>query len=1505
MILFTADVLCESCSQFDLPPSYIILYPPKAIVSTYGGTLDELVGRRDLLKVVPDGVYTNLEQMLEMPLPPRTGFPVEPRIDPVSYQELAAITQVKSGKRDIVVNNTQTDRTLGGRLAALSRTDPEIQSALDEGVNIIGKGVGGSSLGFCAPPGLSLQVPRANHFIGKSLDGGEILVNGVAGDSLFYGAQKGFGFVRGAKHRFGVRSCCDLVAEMVGPMAACYRTGGHMMVLGSPACYDVGATPFAPKYDSPYRMADPHSSAALDEIIGPGLGGGMTGGKLIIPTMLNARLRERDFFAEGAANMIQTPLASDPTTEAWIVSSLERISSQLSASSPAGQAFAGVDHTDADVSIVAALLKLHKTDRAAFQSQFTVLDASKRIVPNQTEVASDFVGWNAETGQPIGPLKAVLAGPHANLPASEEVAATGELIAPIDKIGAKKAKKKRERDAANTDGGLGLKTAQEIKDSPPGIFKDMSPTEDTSACGLYAVAAKDGIASHALVSGAISALDCLAHRNGQTRDPKTHDGFGVAFHGSHSFWETKFPGETLEQGKYVVMPVFMPPTSSAQMGPLAQVPVDATAQYTKARTRLDSILDSFGFSVASTRDVPISFDNLGMIAQEGMMPIEQHLVHCPEGMSFESFCIDLERVAAQFDLSSAFDGTFTHVPHVLSASPWVVYKGFTPPSDFASVFDDMVDPAFTADAACGHGRFATNSEPTLQSVQPTRAFVHNGEVNNIAQLNSAMGDKSFREYLGGDQPVVLKMKKADRPAMDLSDSYKCGLWHGYRRWAAAQDASAPDFTLAKQMMGVVPAKNGSGGFGWRALTNIQESFLETGPSARINMGMPGQPELIAAATDANHFRPLEAAEDAQNVHFSSEYIDPSIPLTAQPWTFGGNGILVMNKSDMQLSEGVLPAADDPETLKLAAKLKAPPAFSGVSAAVLQHTDEEIETLKSVVGWSSDTQHMMDNMVGKGVLTLESMGYSAPTNPGMPGFRLDLGGLIKSKFAQVTSPPLAYHEEGKHYMSQMAVIGPHALTSPVLSDEGVQSLLASTDMTVHTVDTTFAVNSHDLELKDEIKSVVQGALDHVAKVAASGGGHQMLLLSDLTLSRSRGPLPQIFVASLLDKELREAGLRKDTSLVCQSVTTLLPRDLAQLVAMGADAVHPVLPLDPRTSTHVAEGFLERSERVENVLGTFRKGLNLFMASVGVSHFQAYQACRDLWYAEGLDPEVAEMLGVDSIFTGIDFERLSRIVQVNHNFPRERGLEKYRPGAQKTFWPTWFVRAHIDASRGEDAPGQLADANKRLSYLKRTEPDGELRLVKSQVWNDKNPFHIMLIGAGPAAYELLKQLNSRGINCVPHVVEQRPISTGLVLGAISPLHDGTKQGVVRQYIQMLESGDVQFYGECEMRKQNIREVAPVLSAIVDCTGAMDSENSIDMYKDHAVPTSALIRACVSQARRQRSDGPLGSTHVARMLTPPLYIHHPISLPTPLSPTGTTALAIRLLGRVQWRTRTGRSR
>lgn len=78
-------------------------------------------------------------------------------------------------------------------------------------------------------------------------------------------------------------------------MAACYRTGGSMLLLGSVGCYE-GLS--IPNYVPAYKTADYTSlEDSIDDIVGPGIAGGMTGGRLILPRLLDQKIREKDYYA--------------------------------------------------------------------------------------------------------------------------------------------------------------------------------------------------------------------------------------------------------------------------------------------------------------------------------------------------------------------------------------------------------------------------------------------------------------------------------------------------------------------------------------------------------------------------------------------------------------------------------------------------------------------------------------------------------------------------------------------------------------------------------------------------------------------------------------------------------------------------------------------------------------------------------------------------------------------------------------------------------------------------------------------------------------------------------------------------------------------------------------------------------------------------------------------------------------------------------------------------------
>ena len=225
-------------------------------------TIDELVGRTDLLKVkeVPtsDRAATlDLSQILQNPYEgtktPMTynpkkiyDFELEKTLDErVLVKELLPALE-KHQKRSLEVDVTNTNRTFGTIFGS------EITRRYSEGVEedsyvIKCTGAGGQSFGAFIPKGLTLElVGDGNDYFGKGLSGGKLIVyppkgvtfkheeNIIIGNVALYGATSGKAFINGvAGERFAVRnSGAKAVVEGVGDHGCEYMTGGCVVVLG-------------------------------------------------------------------------------------------------------------------------------------------------------------------------------------------------------------------------------------------------------------------------------------------------------------------------------------------------------------------------------------------------------------------------------------------------------------------------------------------------------------------------------------------------------------------------------------------------------------------------------------------------------------------------------------------------------------------------------------------------------------------------------------------------------------------------------------------------------------------------------------------------------------------------------------------------------------------------------------------------------------------------------------------------------------------------------------------------------------------------------------------------------------------------------------------------------------------------------------------------------------------------------------------------------------------------
>ena len=225
-------------------------------------TIDELVGRTDLLKVkeVPtsDRAATlDLSQILQNPYEgtktPMTynpkkiyDFELEKTLDErVLVKELLPALE-KHQKRRLEVDVTNTNRTFGTIFGSeITRRYPE---GVEEDSYVIKcTGAGGQSFGAFIPKGLTLElVGDGNDYFGKGLSGGKLIVyppkgvtfkheeNIIIGNVALYGATSGKAFINGvAGERFAVRnSGAKAVVEGVGDHGCEYMTGGCVVVLG-------------------------------------------------------------------------------------------------------------------------------------------------------------------------------------------------------------------------------------------------------------------------------------------------------------------------------------------------------------------------------------------------------------------------------------------------------------------------------------------------------------------------------------------------------------------------------------------------------------------------------------------------------------------------------------------------------------------------------------------------------------------------------------------------------------------------------------------------------------------------------------------------------------------------------------------------------------------------------------------------------------------------------------------------------------------------------------------------------------------------------------------------------------------------------------------------------------------------------------------------------------------------------------------------------------------------
>ena len=215
-------------------------------------TIEEIVGRSDLLKVIDDKFaqkfdFQNILRRIDGidTCQKETNAPFDD--NKFEKELLKKVHRTIENPNSPVKVNTEIsnlNRSFGALISGEIARFYGDKGLPENSITINLKGIAGQSFGAFLSKGMNLYLDgAANDYVGKGMNGGKIIINPVhqgkdfagAGNTCLYGATGGKLYIRAAVgERFAVRnSGCTSVVEGTGDNACEYMTGGIVVILGN------------------------------------------------------------------------------------------------------------------------------------------------------------------------------------------------------------------------------------------------------------------------------------------------------------------------------------------------------------------------------------------------------------------------------------------------------------------------------------------------------------------------------------------------------------------------------------------------------------------------------------------------------------------------------------------------------------------------------------------------------------------------------------------------------------------------------------------------------------------------------------------------------------------------------------------------------------------------------------------------------------------------------------------------------------------------------------------------------------------------------------------------------------------------------------------------------------------------------------------------------------------------------------------------------------------------